>query len=107
GRHNYSNALAALALGQAVGLPLDSMLKALREYRGLAHRCQVVAERNGVRYVDDSKGTNVGATVAAMHSLGEMIRGKLILIAGGDGKGADFSPLQEPAQRWEIGRAHV
>ncbi len=100
GRHNYSNALAALALGQAVGLPMESMLQALREYRGLAHRCQLVAEHQGVRYVDDSKGTNVGATVAAMRSLGEMIRGKLVIIAGGDGKGADFSPLRDPAARW-------
>lgn len=100
GRHNYSNALAALALGQAVGLPLDSMLQALREFRGLPHRCQLVGEHEGVRYVDDSKGTNVGATVAAMRSLGEVTPGKLVMIAGGDGKGADFSPLREPSERW-------
>jgi len=89
GRHNLSNALAALALGEAVGLPLAPMLETLREFSGLPHRMQFVAERGGVRWYNDSKGTNVGATLAAI----EGIEGKLVLIAGGDGKGADFTPL--------------
>src|SRR5690606_11507339 len=100
GRHNYSNALAALALGQAADLPLASMLATLRRFAGLPHRCQWVADKDGVRYIDDSKGTNVGATLAAIRGLGETGAGRLVLIAGGDGKGADFSPLREPVQRW-------
>ncbi len=100
GRHNYSNALAALALGQAADLPLDSMLATLRRFTGLPHRCQWVGEKSGVRYIDDSKGTNVGATLAAIRGLGQTGTGRLVLIAGGDGKGADFSPLREPLQRW-------
>jgi UDP-N-acetylmuramoylalanine--D-glutamate ligase len=94
GRHNWANALAALALGYAVGLPFDAMLVALRTFKGLAHRCEWVLERNGVNWYNDSKGTNVGATLAAIQGLGSAIVGKLILIAGGLGKGADFSPLQ-------------
>ncbi|WP_461481574.1 UDP-N-acetylmuramoyl-L-alanine--D-glutamate ligase [Porticoccus sp.] len=91
GRHNTANALAALALGTAVGVPMDAMLVTLRRYKGLSHRCQVVAERNGVSYINDSKATNVGATLAAIAGLA---RGKnLILIAGGQGKGQDFAPL--------------
>ncbi len=92
GRHNTANALAALALGEAAGIPLDKMLHALREFRGLPHRTQWVAEKNGVVWYDDSKGTNVGATIAAIE--GMQVRNKLILIAGGLGKGADFSPLK-------------
>lgn len=89
GLHNAANALAALALGEACGLPMAPMLDALRAFPGLPHRSQWVAELRGVRYVDDSKGTNVGATVAAIDGL----RGSLVLIAGGDGKGQDFAPL--------------
>ncbi|WP_259759404.1 UDP-N-acetylmuramoyl-L-alanine--D-glutamate ligase [Pseudomonas sp. GCEP-101] len=96
GAHNQSNALAALALGHAVGLPFEPMLQTLREFAGLAHRCQWVRERNGVNYYDDSKATNVGAALAAIEGLGADIDGKLVLIAGGDGKGADFHDLRAP-----------
>ncbi|KAI3478035.1 hypothetical protein L1887_60087 [Cichorium endivia] len=96
GAHNQSNALAALALGHAVGLPFDAMLESLRSFAGLAHRCQWVRERDGVNYYDDSKATNVGAALAAIEGLGADIDGKLVLIAGGDGKGADFSGLRAP-----------
>ena len=96
GRHNTSNALAALALGSAVGLPIDVMLQVLREFRGLPHRCQTVLELNGVTYINDSKATNVGATLAAINGLSGGEGGaesKLILIAGGQSKGQDFAPL--------------
>jgi UDP-N-acetylmuramoylalanine--D-glutamate ligase len=89
GVHNAANALAALALGEAAGLPKGAMLEALKTFPGLEHRSQWVADVAGVRYVDDSKGTNVGATRAAVDGLA----GPLILIAGGDGKGQDFTPL--------------
>lgn len=91
GQHNVANALAALALGHAVGLPFDSMLATLRTFAGLPHRCQWVATHNGVRWYNDSKGTNVGASVAAITGLGSS--GKVILLAGGVGKGADFAEL--------------
>jgi len=90
GRHNQSNALAALALGYAIGLDKDAMLACLVEFTGLAHRSEWVAEHNGVRWFNDSKATNVGATLAAL----EGMPGPLILIAGGEGKGADFSELK-------------
>ncbi|MGY4530981.1 UDP-N-acetylmuramoylalanine--D-glutamate ligase [Pseudomonas sp. TE3786] len=96
GAHNQANALAALALGHAVGLPFEAMLQALREFTGLAHRCQWLRERDGVSYYDDSKATNVGAALAAIEGLGADIAGKLVLVAGGDGKGADFSALRAP-----------
>ncbi|QKZ06675.1 UDP-N-acetylmuramoyl-L-alanine--D-glutamate ligase [Pseudomonas eucalypticola] len=96
GAHNQANALAALALGHAVGLPFEPMLAALRTFTGLAHRCQWLRERGGVNYYDDSKATNVGAALAAIEGLGADIDGKLVLVAGGDGKGADFSSLQAP-----------
>lgn len=96
GAHNQSNALAALALGHAVGLPMAAMLDTLKAFTGLAHRCQWVGERHGVSYYDDSKATNVGAALAAIEGLGTDIGGKLVLIAGGDGKGADFSSLRKP-----------
>lgn len=96
GAHNQSNALAALALGHAVGLPFEPMLQTLREFAGLAHRCQWVRERKGVNFYDDSKATNVGAALAAIEGLGADIDGKLVLIAGGDGKGADFHDLRGP-----------
>jgi len=99
GAHNQSNALAALALGHAVGLPFEPMLQTLREFAGLAHRCQWVRERNGVNYYDDSKATNVGAALAAIEGLGADIDGKLVLIAGGDGKGADFHDLRDPVAK--------
>jgi UDP-N-acetylmuramoylalanine--D-glutamate ligase len=88
-----ANALAALALGEAVGLPQSAMLEALQTFRGLAHRCAWVANRQGVDWYNDSKGTNVGATIAAIEGLDKP--GQVVLIAGGDGKGADFAPLAE------------
>ncbi|MNE05170.1 UDP-N-acetylmuramoylalanine--D-glutamate ligase [compost metagenome] len=96
GAHNQANALAALALGHAVGLPFDAMLASLRTFVGLAHRCQWLRERDGVTWYDDSKATNVGAALAAIEGLGADIAGKLVLVAGGDGKGADFSALRAP-----------
>ncbi|MDX1497359.1 MAG: UDP-N-acetylmuramoyl-L-alanine--D-glutamate ligase [Salinisphaeraceae bacterium] len=87
GLHNASNALAALALGEAVGLPQDSMLNVLREFGGLPHRCQWVAEIDGVNWYNDSKGTNTGATLAALKGL----PGPIVLLAGGQAKDADFS----------------
>jgi UDP-N-acetylmuramoylalanine--D-glutamate ligase len=100
GAHNQSNALAALALGHAVGLPMAPMLEALKRFAGLPHRCQWVGERNAVSYYDDSKATNVGAALAAIEGLGADIAGKLVLIAGGDGKGADFSALSKPVAQF-------
>lgn len=99
GAHNQSNALAALALGHAVGLPFEPMLATLETFAGLPHRCQWLRERRGVNYYDDSKATNVGAALAAIEGLGADIDGQLVLIAGGDGKGADFSSLRAPVAR--------
>lgn len=93
GKHYQANALASLALGHAFGLLFEPMLKVLREFTGLPHRCQFVREYHGVRWYNDSKGTNVGATQAAIEGLGSEISGKLILIAGGVGKNADFSSM--------------
>ncbi len=95
GRHNAMNALAALALCQAINLPLAKLLHSLREYRGEPHRFEFVASLNEVDFIDDSKGTNVGATLAALNSLTQ----KAVLILGGDGKGQDFTPLLEPITR--------
>jgi len=91
GRHNYANAMAALALGEACGLPMEAMLQELGEFRGLPHRMEFVTESKGVIYYDDSKGTNVGATLAAVQGLSQ----PLVLIAGGDGKGQDFATLAD------------
>jgi UDP-N-acetylmuramoylalanine--D-glutamate ligase len=91
GRHNQANVLAALALGQAVGLPREAMIRAVRGFSGLAHRSEWLAEANGVNWYNDSKATNVGATVAAIQGM----PGPLVLIAGGEGKHADFSALRE------------
>jgi len=90
GLHNAANALAALALTRAIDLPYQPLLQALTEFEGLPHRVQKVAEIDGVAFYDDSKGTNVGATVAALNGM----RQKVVLIAGGDGKGQDFAPLK-------------
>jgi len=92
GVHNQLNALGALALCSAIGVPMAKMLHALRDYAGEPHRCQLLAVIDGVEYYDDSKGTNVGATIAALRGLGRRYR----LIAGGDGKGQDFAPLAGP-----------
>lgn len=112
GRHNHANALAALALGRAAGVPMARLLHGLRDYAGEPHRCESVAVIDDVEYVDDSKGTNVGATVAALNGLGaidDQAVGKtsanraaaprLWLIAGGDGKGQSFEPLAQPVAR--------
>lgn len=95
GSHNVANVLAALALGTAVGLDYEPMLAAVRGFGGLAHRCEVVARHAGVTWINDSKGTNVGATVAAIRGLAGA--GRLILIAGGDAKGAEFAALRAVA----------
>ncbi|WP_415883642.1 UDP-N-acetylmuramoyl-L-alanine--D-glutamate ligase [Neptuniibacter sp. QD72_48] len=102
GSHNMANALSALALGQSVGLPMDAMLTALKDFAGLKHRCQWVAEKAGIEYYNDSKGTNVGATVAALNGLGKTLSAdqRIVLIAGGVGKGAEFSELAEPMQQF-------
>ena len=106
GRHNASNALAALALSTAIDIPMGPLLHGLREYQGEPHRMQSVAIVEGVEYIDDSKGTNVGATLAALNGLGQSGSGsassataKIILIAGGEGKGQDFSPLSQALAR--------
>ncbi len=90
GRHNIANALAALALGDAIGLSLDSMLSTLHHYRGLPHRSQWIAEIDSVTWVNDTKATNVGATLAALNG----IKDPVVLIAGGQAKGADLTPLR-------------
>lgn len=100
GRHQYANALAALALGEAIGLPMPAMLDTLREFKGLAHRCEWVAHAHGVDWYNDSKATNVGAAQAALAGLGTEITGKLIVIAGGQGKNADFTPLYSTLQKY-------
>ncbi len=100
GRHYQANALAALALGEGYGLPMDRMLQTLTSFKGLAHRCQLVRERRAVTWYNDSKGTNVGATLAAIDGLGSEIKGKLIVIAGGVGKNADFSPLVPALEKY-------
>ncbi len=100
GRHNAANALAALALASAAGCPLAPMLHGLREYRGEPHRVEHVGAIKGVDFYDDSKGTNVGATVAAITGLGaDRAPAQLVVILGGDGKGQDFGPLREPVAR--------
>ncbi|WGI26868.1 UDP-N-acetylmuramoyl-L-alanine--D-glutamate ligase [Halomonas alkaliantarctica] len=99
GQHNYLNALAALAMGQALGFAAAPMCSALREFKGLEHRSEVIAQINGVTWVNDTKGTNVGATLAAINGIGATLEGRLILLAGGVGKGADFSPLAEPLSK--------
>jgi len=100
GTHNLANALAALALGCAAGLPVQAMCETLKTYRGPPHRCENVAEINGVLYIDDSKGTNLGATEAALEGFGSVERKNLILIAGGQGKDQDFSGLQSTAAKY-------
>jgi UDP-N-acetylmuramoylalanine--D-glutamate ligase len=91
GLHNAANALAAIALGESLGLPMPTMLAELAEFPGLPHRSQWVADVNGVTYINDSKGTNVGATLAAVNGMA----GPLVMIAGGDGKNQDFAPLAD------------
>lgn len=100
GTHNLANALAALALGQAAGLDMKPMLATLKTWKGLPHRCEHVATINDVMYIDDSKGTNVGATIAALNGFGGSEKANLVLIAGGQGKGQDFSQLAEPVEQY-------
>lgn len=103
GQHNAANALAALALCRGIGLSFAPLLHGLRDYKGEPHRVEQVANIAGVDYIDDSKGTNVGATVAALKGLGQQsdaLHKRIILIAGGEGKGQDFSPLADPVERY-------
>lgn len=103
GLHNIANALACLALGEAIGLPLASMLETLKTFKGLEHRCEFVKELNGVRYYNDSKGTNIGATLAALDGLGAAIEakgGQVAIILGGQGKGQDFSALRDALSKY-------
>jgi UDP-N-acetylmuramoylalanine--D-glutamate ligase len=93
GLHNLANALAALALGESIALPIESMLSVLQSFPGLPHRAEWVGDYLGVPWINDSKGTNVGATLATLQGLADTITGKWVLIAGGVGKNADFSPL--------------
>jgi len=95
GRHNVFNVMAAIAIGEAAGLPMDTMIHVAQTFSGLAHRCRPVAEHHGVVFIDDSKATNVGATVAAVQGLKGQLKGKLTLIAGGISKDADFSALRK------------
>ena len=96
GAHNVANALAACALARAFGLPREKLAGGLKSFRGLAHRLELVATRGGVQWYDDSKGTNVGATIAALRGLGK----RAVLILGGEGKGQDFSPLRAPVREF-------
>lgn len=100
GSHNRSNALAALALGECAGLDMNSMLETLQTFPGLEHRCQWVGEHEGVDFYNDSKGTNVGATLAALEGLGPEIKGHLVLMAGGVSKDADFNFLHDCVNRY-------
>lgn len=95
GKHNIANVLAALALGYSVDLPMQTMLDTLKAFKGLPHRCQTVAEINSVLYVNDSKATNVGATLAALSGFGSSVDKNLILIAGGQAKDQDFTDLKQ------------
>jgi len=96
GEHNVANALAACALAASTGVSLQQIASGLKSFKGLPHRLELVAQRRGVEWYDDSKGTNVGATVAALRGLGK----KTVLILGGEGKGQDFSPLREPVKKY-------
>lgn len=103
GTHNVANALACLALGEAIGLPLESMLETLKTFKGLEHRCEFVKEVQGVRYYNDSKGTNIGATLAAIDGLGAAIapkNGQVAIILGGQGKGQDFTALRSSLEKY-------
>lgn len=100
GRHYQANALAALAIGYGFGMPFAPMLKVLREFKGLPHRCQLVRERHDVKWYNDSKGTNIGATQAAIEGLGAEIRGKLVMMMGGVGKNADFTTIAPVVEKY-------
>jgi UDP-N-acetylmuramoylalanine--D-glutamate ligase len=104
GQHHSQNALACLALGYAIGLPFDPMLDILKNFPGLSHRCEWVAEKKGVHWYNDSKATNVGAALAAIETLGKRPTGKMILILGGDAKNADLSSIKSAVIQYA---AHV
>ena len=99
-QHHLQNALASLAMGYAAGLSIDSMVEVLENFSGLPHRCQWIRNYNGADWYNDSKGTNVGATQAAIESVGQQSSGELVLIAGGQGKGAEFSSLETVVLRY-------
>lgn len=96
GVHNWLNGLAACALAESVGISRHHMMSVLKTFSGLAHRCQWVRTLNDVQWINDSKGTNVGATISAINGIGGAMQGKIVLIAGGQGKGADFDELSQP-----------
>ncbi|TAL61150.1 MAG: UDP-N-acetylmuramoyl-L-alanine--D-glutamate ligase [Legionella sp.] len=96
GVHNWLNALAACALAEAAGIPMAAITQVLQTFTGLAHRCQWVRSLAGVDWINDSKGTNIGATISAINGIGGSMQGKIVLIAGGQGKGADFDELSQP-----------
>ncbi len=100
GGHNVQNSLAALTIGNTIGLPDESMANTLRIFSGLAHRCQVIGQFDGVTWINDSKGTNTGATIAALNGLGPCYQVGIVLIAGGVGKGADFSELKNAVTQY-------
>ncbi len=100
GHHNALNIVAVLAMSHALALPQDRVLETVRDFPGLPHRCQFVAQQQGVQWFNDSKATNVGATLAAIQGLGSWVSGRVILIGGGRGKGQDFSLLQPAAQEY-------
>lgn len=100
GMHNVLNALAALAMGYAAGLSILAMVETLRSFAGLPHRCQWVRQIRGIDFYNDSKATNPGAAHVGIQSIGQMVSGAVILIAGGDGKGADFTPLREVVRQY-------
>lgn len=100
GKHNWQNALAACALAHAAGVGFDPMITVLSQFSGLPHRCQWVRTLNQVDWINDSKGTNVGATESAIAGIGGAIQGKIVLIVGGMGKGADFSDLRQSMQTY-------
>ena len=100
GQHNVANVLAAAGLAITLGIEISTIHKAITKFTGLAHRCQWAGEKQGVDFYNDSKGTNVGATVAAIEGLAKKVKGQVVLIAGGVGKGADFKPMAQTVKRW-------
>lgn len=96
GVHNWLNALAAIALAEAAGIAVDAIISVLKTFSGLSHRCQWVRTLDGVDWINDSKGTNIGATLSAIKGIGGSMQGKIVLIAGGQGKGADFTEMRQP-----------
>jgi len=100
GKHHFQNALASLSIGIGIGLPMESMLAVLKNFSGMPHRCEFIAKRKGAVWYNDSKGTNVGATIAAIETLGPQVIRRMFLIAGGDAKSAELSGLRRPISQW-------